>query len=247
MSTAGTLGGAAAGGGRPLRPRVESRWVHLWHWPIRAMHWLAAGSILVLIVTGFYIGRPYFMTSGEASEHFLMGRVRLLHFVAAAVLVGTAVVRVYWLFAGNRYERWPALFPVSRKSVRGLFRMAAYYLMLPRSRRPHYLGHNPLQQLAYTAIYATAALVVLTGFALYAQAEPGGLVWRLTAWWLPWFPGGLRGVRLVHHASTWVFLVFIPLHVYLALRADVMDREGTTSSIFSGGRWVPVGQRFEDE
>jgi Ni/Fe-hydrogenase 1 B-type cytochrome subunit len=62
--------------------------VQLWHWPIRAMHWLAAGSIVVLIATGFYIGRPYFMTAGEASDHFLMGRMRFVHFVAAAVLVG---------------------------------------------------------------------------------------------------------------------------------------------------------------
>jgi Ni/Fe-hydrogenase b-type cytochrome subunit len=238
---------AAGTPGRLRRTTGDARWVYLWHWPIRAMHWLAAGSILVLIVTGFYIGRPYFMTGGEASDHFLMGRVRFVHFVAAAVLVGTAVVRLYWLFAGNRYERWSALFPVTPESVRGLFRMAGYYLMLPGARHPHYLGHNPLQQLAYTGIYASAALAVLTGFALYAQAEPGGWIWTLTAWWLPWFPGGLRGVRLVHHTTTWVLLIFIPLHVYLALRADVMDREGTTSSIFSGGRWVPAGQRFEDE
>jgi Ni/Fe-hydrogenase b-type cytochrome subunit len=233
--------GAAAGA------RGGSRWVYLWHWPIRAMHWLAAGSIVALIATGFYIGRPYFMTGGEASDHFLMGRMRFVHFVAAAVLVGTAVVRVYWLFAGNRYERWTALFPVTPKSIRGLFQMVGYYLMLPGARHPRYLGHNPLQQLSYTGIYVAAALAVVTGFALYAQAEPGGFIWRLTAWWLPFFPGGLRGVRLVHHVLTWVFLIFIPLHVYLALRADVMDREGTASSILSGGRWVPAGQRFEDE
>jgi Ni/Fe-hydrogenase b-type cytochrome subunit len=245
--SAGGVVGRATAGGRADGSGGAYRWVYLWHWPIRAMHWLAAGSIVVLIATGFYIGRPYFMTGGEASEHFLMGRVRFAHFAAAAVLVGTAVVRVYWLFAGNRYERWPALFPVTRRSLRGLLEMGRYYLLLPGARHPHYLGHNPLQQLAYTALYATAALAVVTGFALYAQADPGGWWWRLTAWWLPWFPGGLRGVRLVHHASTWVFLVFIPLHVYLALRADVLDREGTASSILSGGRWVPAGQRFDDE
>ena len=40
------------------------------------MHWIAAACVVVLMVTGFYIGRPYFMTSGEASAHFLMGWVR---------------------------------------------------------------------------------------------------------------------------------------------------------------------------
>ena len=93
-------------------PSGNYRWVYLWEWPIRAMHWAAALSIVVLVVTGFYIGQPYFFTHGEASKHFLMGWMRFLHFTAAGVLVATAIVRVYWLVAGNQFERWTALFPV---------------------------------------------------------------------------------------------------------------------------------------
>ena len=60
------------------------RWVYLWHWPIRAMHWAAAISVAVLVVTGFYIGRPYFAPApGEAIDHYMMGRMRFLHFAAA--------------------------------------------------------------------------------------------------------------------------------------------------------------------
>ena len=43
----------------------DYHWVYLWGWPIRAMHWLAALSIVVLAVTGFYIGKPYFVTGGD--------------------------------------------------------------------------------------------------------------------------------------------------------------------------------------
>jgi Ni,Fe-hydrogenase I cytochrome b subunit len=35
--------------------------------------------------------------------------------------------------------------------------------------------------------------------------------------------------------------------VYLALRADVMDREGGMSSIFSGGRFVRSEVDYEDD
>jgi len=226
--------------------RVEYRWVYLWHWPIRAMHWIAAACIVVLVLTGFYIGRPYFMSSGEASAHFLMGRMRLAHFVAAGILVGTGIVRFYWLFAGNRFERWPALFPFSLRSLRGLLAMARYYLLFPGARHPHYLGHNPLQQIAYTGVYALVALQVVTGFALYGLADPGGLFSHVTAL-QAWFPDGIRGIRFVHHVVTWLLLTFVPIHLYLGTRADIVDREGTLSSIFSGGRWVPVGERFEDE
>jgi hypothetical protein len=64
----------------------EHRWVYLWHWPIRAMHWLAAISIVVLFATGFYIGRPYFMSTSTQSS-FMLQWVRLAHFIAAGTLV----------------------------------------------------------------------------------------------------------------------------------------------------------------
>jgi len=227
-------------------PTGDYHWVYLWEWPIRAMHWLAGGSILVLAVTGLYIGKPYFVTGGDTSAHFLMGWMRALHFGAAAVVVSTAIVRVYWLFAGNKFERWPALFPVRPRDWVNLVRQVKYYLLIQPDRAPHYLGHNPLQQLSYTALYGIALLQVVTGFALYGQADPDGFFFRTLGWVGPLF-GGMPIVRFVHHVATWVFLSFIPIHVYLAMRADLLERGGAISSIISGGRFVPAGQRFIDE
>jgi Ni,Fe-hydrogenase I cytochrome b subunit len=58
--------------------------------------------------------------------------------------------------------------------------------------------------------------------------------------------GGLQIVRWIHHVLTWVFLIFIPLHVYLAIRADFLERGGSVSSIVTGGRFVPADHKFED-
>lgn len=227
-------------------PTGEYRWVYLWEWPIRAMHWVAVVCLVVLAVTGLYIGRPYFMTGGEASSHYLMGWVRFTHFSAAALLVMTALVRTYWLFMGNRYERLPALFPVRPRDWVNLVKMVKFYLLIEPEKAPKYLGHNPLQQLSYTAIYAVAAVMVVTGFTLYGQATPGGVIYSLTNWIGPLL-GGLPVVRFVHHALTWAFLIFIPIHVYLAIRADHLERTGVISSIVSGGRFVPTHHEFVDE
>ena len=54
-------------------------------------------------------------------------------------------------------------------------------------------------------------------------------------------------MRSIHHVTSWVFLIFIPIHVYLALRAEVIDRTGTISSIVSGGRFVPKDKQFVDD
>jgi Ni/Fe-hydrogenase b-type cytochrome subunit len=222
------------------------RWVYLWHWPIRAMHWVAALSLAVLVVTGFYIGRPYFAPApGETIDHFMMGRMRLLHFAAAGVLVATGIVRVYWLYAGNRYERLTALFPLSGRDLRNLLRVGRKYLLMRWESGPHYLGHNPLQQIAYTGVYLIVLAQVATGFALYSLSNPDGLFYRVFGWETLFF-GGVPVVRFIHHALTWVILIFIPIHVYLALRADFTERGGAISSMISGGRFVRDDIHYED-
>jgi Ni/Fe-hydrogenase b-type cytochrome subunit len=228
-------------------PRTGNyRWVQLWGIPLRVMHWAAAISIVVLAVTGLYIGKPYFMTSGEASSHFLMGWMRLLHFIAAGILIMTAIVRIYWLFAGNRYERWTALIPWHPRDIRNFFRQARAYLLVRPEDAPRYLGHNPLQQLSYTGLYALALLQAITGFALYGQYDSSSIFFRLLNWIGP-LMGGMPNVRFVHHVLTWAFIIYIPIHVYMSIRADVLDRNSTISSIVSGGRMVRADEEFEDD
>lgn len=226
-------------------PVGNYRWVYLWHWPIRAMHWVAAISIVLLAFTGFAIGRPYYLPAGQVTGEFFIGWMRLIHFIAAGALVATVIVRVYWLFAGNRYERFAALLPVRRRDWVNMLKQIKYYLMIHPERAPHYLGHNPLQQLSYTLIYLVAAVMIITGFAMYGQANPGGLI-RAATLWVPQLFGGVQNVRLVHHVLTWVFLIFIPIHIYLSVRADVIERGGTMSSIITGGRFVSSDEEFID-
>lgn len=227
-------------------PSGNYHWVYLWEWPIRAMHWVAVLCLVVLVVTGFYIGRPYFMTSGEASSHFLMGWVRFLHFGAAGLLIATAIVRFYWLFAGNEFERWRALFPVRGRDWVNLWKQVKFYLMIHPEKAPHYLGHNPLQQFSYTGIYVVALAQVITGFAMYGQSRPGGFWYTLFGWVVPLL-GGIQIVHFVHHVLTWAFLIFVPIHIYLATRADLLERTGTISSIVSGGRFVRSDVDYVDQ
>ncbi len=226
-------------------PSGDYHWVYLWEWPLRAMHWIAVLCILALVATGLYIGMPYFVTGGDTSQHFLMGWMRFVHFAAAAALVATAIVRFYWLFAGNKFERWPALFPLFPRDWGNMWRQVKFYLMIQPEKAPHYLGHNPLQQLSYTAMYGLGLIMVVTGFAMYGQSNPGGLFYLAFNWVGVAF-GGMPVVRFIHHVCTWLFLTFIPIHIYLAVRADHLERTGVISSIISGGRFVPTSQHFID-
>lgn len=228
------------------RHEPERRWVYLWHAPIRAMHWIAAVAIVVLVVTGFYIGRPYFFGGGEPGSPFVMGWMRFFHFAAAGVFVATGIVRVYWLFVGNRYERWTALFPVKPEDWKNLWLTLRKYALVELEAPPHYLGHNPLQQLSYTFLYFVAVVMVVTGFTMYGFSNPGGFFHQVFAW-VPPLLGGNQAVRFWHHVLTWVFIVFIPVHVYLTIRADTLHRRGVVSSMVGGGKFVPADRTYEDE
>ena len=182
-------------------PSGNYRWVYLWQWPIRAMHWAAAVSVVVLAVTGFMIGKPWFITSGEASSHYYMGFARLTHFIAAGVLVATAFVRVYWLFAGNQFERLKALFPVRVRDWKNLYKMVKYYLMLDveEARRTTW-GTIRSSSCRTRGCTSWPPSWSTTGFAMYGQSNPNGFIWTLFHW-VPNVVGGLQMVRVIHHVT----------------------------------------------
>lgn len=231
------------------KPRPEEgnyRWIALWGVPLRIGHWVAAFSIIVLMVTGWYIGRPFFSMGDPVTySPFFMGWMRFIHFVAAAFLVAVSIWRVYVLLFGNKYESWQALFPVRVKDWRNLFRTGIAYATIQPEKAPHYLGHNPLQQFSYTGMYVVALTQTLTGFALYGLSNPGGFFYSLLGW-MGMVPGGWQMVRLIHHLLLWAWAIFIPIHVYLAVRSTILERQGNIGAIFSGGRYIPEDAHFED-
>jgi Ni/Fe-hydrogenase b-type cytochrome subunit len=231
------------------KPRPEEgnfRWIYLWGLPLRIGHWVAAICIVVLMVTGFYIGRPFFSLGDPATyTPFFMGWMRFIHFLAASLVVAVSIWRVYWLFFGNKFESWKALFPVKPKDWRNLFTMGMAYVKIQPEKAPHYLGHNPLQQFSYTGMYVVALVQVLTGFALYGLSNPGGFFFSLLGW-MGTVPGSWQMVRFIHHVLLWAWAIFIPIHVYLAIRSTILEREGNIGAIFSGGRYIPENGHFED-
>jgi len=230
----------------PVPPANGSyEWMYLWQFPLRMMHWLAAISVVALVLSGFWIGRPHFMGSAQSTSAFGVQWARLIHFGAGMLLAVTGLVRVYWLVAGNRFERFKALFPVQFRDMRNLIKQTRFYLFMAPRDMPSYIGHNPMAQLSYTMVYLAAVLMVLTGFALYTTTHPNGWMYSV------FYPvtsvlGGLQNVRLVHHLLTWFFIIFIPVHVYLAVRSDVLERGGGISQMINGGKFVPLDEEFAD-
>jgi Ni/Fe-hydrogenase 1 B-type cytochrome subunit len=211
--------------------------VYVFEAPVRIWHWLHTLSFLALAVTGYLIANPLPSLGGEASDHFLMGNIRLIHFISAYVFAIGFAVRIYWALVGNRYAREIFYLPFWRASWwKGLFDEIAFYLFL--SRRQHkVLGHNPLAQTAMFFLNTLMTLFMIgTGFALYGEGLGSGS-WadRLFGWIIPLLGGG-EATHNWHNMGMWIMIMFIIIHIYMAVRADIIGRESSVSTIIGGWR-----------
>ena len=91
--------------------------IYVFNLPVRIWHWLHALSITTLIVTGYLIAVPLPSLSGEASDHFLMGNLRFVHFSAAFVFAIGLLVRAYVALVGDKYARGLFIVPVLERHL----------------------------------------------------------------------------------------------------------------------------------
>lgn len=223
------------GGGGTGGRRITS--VYVYEAPVRIWHWLNAAAILVLVVTGYFIGSPPPSVPGEASDSFLFGYIRFAHFAAGYVLAIGFVARVYWAIVGNSHASQLFLIPVWRgqwwKEV--LFELR-WYLFLEKQPKK-YVGHNPLAQLAmFCFITLGLSFMIVTGFALYAEGQQaGGWADIMFGWLIPLF-GSSMAVHTWHHLGMWWIVIFTMIHIYVAVREDIMSRQSIVSTMISGHR-----------
>jgi len=215
---------------------LERERFYVWEVPVRATHWLIFFSIIVLAVTGLYIGHPLFSVSGTARDHFVTGYFKVVHYYAAIVFTLAVLSRIAWMFMGNEYSRWDQFIPVTAERRRNLRRTILFYLFIRRD-PPAAIGHNGLAGLVYCVVFSIYLAMIATGFALYSAGAGIDSPMRYFSFLVPLF-GGLQNTRWIHHVGTWLLLAFMIHHVYSALLMSEVEATGLTESIVSGNKFI---------
>lgn len=211
--------------------------VYVWEAPVRVWHWAMAVCMFVMIATGFIIGNPLNTNVGDTWSTYSFAYVRFLHFAAGFIYAGLFVYRVWWMIPGNRYSRM-IFFPpfLSLKWWIGIVRQALYYLFVFKT-SDEYVGHNPLAQIAMFFFFVIGSIVIMiTGFALYAQAYGDGTPWMVAFGWVFNLCGDAQFVRTLHHVTMYYLIIFTMAHLYMSFREDVMGGCTTISSMTTGLR-----------
>lgn len=205
---------------------------YVWEFPVRLTHWINVLSIVMLSVTGYYIGNPFI--HAYSSDQYIMGWMRFLHFSFAYLFTFSFVLRIYWGFAGNAYASWRVFNPFSSEKIKDLMEITRFYLLLRRDVPPALkkAGHTACATYVYLALFILFLIQILTGFALYSQSHVG-FFWKVAGGWLLYFFVD-NTLRLYHHLIMWLIIAFALAHVYISWFVERAERNGLISSMFSG-------------
>jgi Ni/Fe-hydrogenase 1 B-type cytochrome subunit len=212
--------------------------VYVYEAPVRIWHWTNALAIVVLIMTGYFIGSPPpTMGAGEAYNQFYFGYIRFTHFAAGMILTVAFFGRIYWAFVGNHHAKQLFYVPVWRASYwRELWTEVRWYLFLEAAPKK-YVGHNPLAQLAMFCFMTLGlSFMILTGMALYAEGAGEGSFFDLAFGWVRHLVGPSQTLHTIHHLGMWWIVTFMIVHIYVAIREDIMSRQSIVSTMISGHR-----------
>lgn len=212
--------------------------VYVYEAPVRLWHWINALAILVLCITGYLIGSPPpTMIIAEATHQFVFGYIRFAHFAAGMIMTVGFFGRIYWAFVGNSHARQMFKLPLlNAKWWAEVWGEAKWYMFLEKKPKK-YVGHNPLAQIAmFFFMTVGMTFMILTGFALYSEgAGRDGILDTLFGPLLD-FVGGSQMMHQIHHLGMWAIVVFIIIHIYAAVREDIMSRQSMVSTMISGTR-----------
>ena len=212
-----------------------------WSASLRINHWCVAISIFVLIVTGFYIADPFTISSGETVDKFFMGNVRFVHILFRTFLIFLSIWRLYLAFFSRFHADWRDF--LAWTDIKATIEQIKFYLLISEHPEKKYL-YGPMQALAYTGCWFLGVVTTVTGLILMGAGYHAGLTSMASFVLKPIenLLGGLAMVRYIHHVFTWLFILFIIVHIYMAFWYDAVLKQGTVSSMIGGTTFKKIDE-----
>ncbi len=228
----------------------------VWDATTRWFHWINVLCVLLLAGVGVVILNAGAL--GVSSD----GKIALktLHAWTGYVFTLNLSWRIVWGFFGSHYARWGAVLPAGGGWLREL---KLYLRGLKSGDAPHYRGHNPLGRLMIGALFLLLSAQMLTGlvlagtdlylppfgheFAEWATAageDHSKLVGLKPGQKELLDPEGYASMRefrspfiAVHKWSFFILMALIPIHIAAVVLADMRERSGLISAMFTGAKF----------
>ena len=216
---------------------------------MRTIHWVNAFAVLVAVVTGLYIGHPYYETlaADPAVDKYVMAWNRWAHFIGAIILDVTAIIIAYLYFFSRFEKPYKKLIPNGANIVE-FFAVLFNLLTLNRSKKFDSSHSDSFNTVYFTIMHLLLAWMLFTGLQLYVHALASGhsaigswwpsMLHLVTDWTIALSGGTLMDVRISHHTTMWYVVAWVMFHVYYQVWRTIFWQEGDIAIVIGGSKFV---------
>ena len=225
---------------------------------MRLNHWVVAFSMIGAVVTGLYIGHPYYQTliAEPAVMKYVMAWNRWIHFMIAIIFDVSSIVIAYLYFFSRFEKPYKKLIPTA-VNIKEFFEVIINLVTLNRRKKFDSTHSDSFNTVFFLVFHLMLAWMLLTGLQIYVHGLESGLSsigswwpWMLhlvTDWTLPvssWMIGStatgtnIMDVRIVHHMTMWFILSWVVFHIYYQVWRTIFWKEGDISIVISGTKFV---------
>lgn len=220
----------------------KKRLVYVRNFTNRLLHWTMFFAVMVLLVTGYYIGHPTAVYGqGEPYQAITMANIRFYHFIGAMFLDIAIMLRFYLAFFSLYHRDWFEVLPFPSRIIGAIQVIKSYFTFI---KPPFYRHVDPFDGLLFLALHLFMVLQLLTGFQLYVHALGQEYWWaqviHLGTDWIRVVLGGDQYVRLAHHMMLWIMISGIIVHVYIQVAKTIIWQDGHIAAIVGGYKYQDV-------
>ncbi len=216
---------------------------------MRLNHWVVALSMVAAVITGLYIGHPYYQTliAEPAVNKYVMAWNRWFHLMAAIIFDVSSIVVAYLYFFSRLEKPYKKLLPTS-ENIREFFAVLRNLLTFNRKKDFDTTHADSFNTVFFLIFHLLLVWMLLTGLQLYVHGLASGMS-SIGAWWpalLHWATdwtvtvtgGTYMDVRMAHHATMYAIIAWSMLHIYYQVWRTIFWREGDINIVFGGEKFV---------
>lgn len=216
---------------------------------MRINHWVVAISMVAAVVTGLYIGHPYYQSfiADPAVDKYVMAWNRWIHFIVAIIFDVSSIVVAYLYFFSRFEKPYKKLIP-SGQNIKEFINVLINLLTLNRSKKFDSAHGDSFNAVFFFIFHLMLVWMLLTGLQLYVHGLASGIS-SIGGWW-PWIlhaatdwtvaatGGTFMDVRISHHLTMYWIIAWVMFHVYYQFWRTIFWEEGDISIVVGGSKFV---------
>ncbi len=224
---------------------------------MRTIHWVNAISMVVAVITGLYIGHPYYQTliADGAVDKYVMAWNRWGHFIVAIIFDVTSIIVAYLYFFSRFEKPYKKLIPTP-KNVVEFFEVFLNLVTLNRRKKFDSSHSDSFNIVYFTIFHLLLVWMLFSGLQMYVHGLESGLssigswwpamLHLVTDWTIPvsaWVIGSgptpsIMDVRIMHHYTMWWIIAWVVIHIYYQVWRTIFWKEGDIAIVVGGSKFV---------